>query len=425
MGFSALGLDKRLIEALDLVEVIEPTEIQKRSIPKIIAGLNVLGIAPTGTGKTFSYLLPAIHRLINAKIRHDDPSVLIIVPTRELVQQVQDQVKIITKKTEVFSTMVVAGERDNKQKRKFKELIEVIVATPGRLVQFIEDEVFTLSNISILIIDEVDRMLDMGFQAEIKRILIELPHKNKRQTLLFCSTLPLPVERIATMLQQKTNIVEVGRSHSPENIEHELYQLSKGAKFDKLLELLKSGRINSALIFTRAQGTARITTRNLLKAGLDCEEFHGGLTQRQRNKALQNFSSGQVRVLVATDIAARGIDIKGITHVINFDVPRNYDDYLHRAGRTGRLNKKGTSIILASPDDFHNLHGIKKNLGRRVQLKQAYLPDKKPASRSRRVFKKPQTIAKGRITSLPSSYRKPTKKIRKKPKSFRKKAKRK
>ena len=228
------------------------------------------------------------------------------------------------------------------------------------------------------------------------------------------------------MLQQKTNIIDVGRSHSPMGIKHELYQVSKDKKFDKLLELLKSGRINSALIFTRAQGTARITTRNLLKAGLDCEEFHGGLTQRQRNKALQNFSSGQVRALVATDIAARGIDIKGITHVINFDVPRNYDDYLHRAGRTGRLNTTGTSIILASPDDFLNLNGIKKNLGSRVRLKQAYLPDqkKKTISRTKRVFKKPQTNAKSRITSLPSSYRKPTMKPKKKSRSFRKKSKR-
>ncbi len=427
MGFSALGLDKRLIEAVKMEEISIPTEIQKSTMPRIISGHDVLGIAPTGTGKTFAYLLPAIHRLINSKINHDDPSVLVLVPTRELVQQVHDNVKIVTKTTEVFSTSVVAGQRENKQKRKFNELVELIVATPGRLVQFIEDKVFTLSNISILIIDEVDRMLDMGFQDEIKRILVELPHKNKRQTLLFCSTLPLPVERLAKMLQQKTNVIEIGRSHSPINIQHELYELTKREKFDKLLELLNSSKITSALIFTRAQGTARITTRNLLKAGIDCEEFHGGLTQRQRNKALQNFSSGEVTVMVATDIAARGIDIKDITHVINFDVPRNYDDYLHRAGRTGRLNKKGTSIILASTDDFMNLKGIKKNLGSRIILKQAYLQEeRKKVSPSKKLYRKPYKDGKGLIKSIKPEYRKhSTKPKKKKVKAFRKRPKRK
>lgn len=425
MGFSALGLDKRLIEAINNEDISLPTEIQKGTIPRIISGHDVLGIAPTGTGKTFAYLLPAIHRLINAKITHDDPSVLILVPTRELVQQVHGIVDMVTKTTEVFSTSVAAGQRENKQKRKFKELVEVIVATPGRLVQFIEDKVFTLSNISILIIDEVDRMLDMGFQEEIKRILVELPHKNKRQTLLFCSTLPLPVERLAKMLQHKTNVIEVGRSHSPINIQHELYELNIRAKFDKLLELLNSKKVISALIFTRAQGTARITTRNLLKAGIDCEEFHGGLTQRQRNKALNNFSSGEVSVIVATDIAARGIDIKDITHVINFDVPRNYDDYLHRAGRTGRLNKKGTSIILASTDDFMNLKGIKKNLGSRVIVKQAFQPEGKKVSPSKKIYRKPFKDGKGLIRSIKPEYRKSTiKPKKKKVKAFRKRPKR-
>lgn len=369
MNFTDLGLDSRLVSAIESNDILVPTPIQSQAIPRIISGNDVIGIAPTGTGKTFAFLLPAIHWLINAKITHDDPSILIIVPTRELVKQTQENIKLATKNTEVFSTSIVAGTRENKQKREFNELVEIIVATPGRLNQFIEDGVMKLNKIGILIIDEVDRMLDMGFQLELKTILTELPHKNKRQTLLFCSTLPSPVEQLAKVMQNKPLIVETGRSVSPTNIKHEIYEVDKRERFDILIEILNLSEIEGALIFTRSQDAARITVRNLLKTGLDCEEFHGGLTQRQRNKAIENFSSGEVNVLVATDIAARGIDIPDISHVINFDVPKNYNDYLHRAGRTGRINKKGTSIILATPEDEAYIKGIKKNLNTSFTIK--------------------------------------------------------
>ncbi|MCE7734007.1 MAG: DEAD/DEAH box helicase [Candidatus Heimdallarchaeota archaeon] len=395
MTFTELKLDYRLVEALRDQDITDPTPIQKRAIPSILAGKDVIGISPTGTGKTFAFLLPAIHWLLNSKITHDDPSILIIVPTRELVKQTQENIKLVTKNTEVFSTSIVAGVRDNKQKRQFKELIEIIVATPGRLNQFIDDEVMNLKNIGVLIIDEIDRMLDMGFQIEIKSILAELSHKNKRQTLLFCSTLPSPVEQMAKVLQNKSHLVEVGRSISPTNITHEIYEVTKAERFDVLIEILNTRIIESVLIFTRSHDAARITTRNLLKAGLDCEEFHGGLTQRQRNKAIENFSSGIVNVLVATDIASRGIDIQDISHIINFDVPKNYDDYLHRAGRTGRINKKGTSIILATPEDSAYINGIKKNLKTdflvKRELPESKEPSKSPFQRRRKPTKKPST----------------------------------
>ncbi|MFV2015744.1 MAG: DEAD/DEAH box helicase, partial [Candidatus Heimdallarchaeota archaeon] len=193
MTFTDLGLDDRLVKALESHEVVDPTPIQKQAIPRIISGNDVIGISPTGTGKTFAFLLPAIHWLLRAKIKHQDPSILIIVPTRELVKQTQDNIKIVIKNTEVFSASIVAGTKEGKQKREFKNLVEIIVATPGRLNQFIDDKVMTLSNIGILIVDEIDRLLDMGFQIELKSIIGHLPHKNKRQTLLYCSTLPKEV----------------------------------------------------------------------------------------------------------------------------------------------------------------------------------------------------------------------------------------
>ncbi|MHA2027935.1 MAG: DEAD/DEAH box helicase [Candidatus Kariarchaeaceae archaeon] len=419
MSFEDLGLDSRITRALEKIEISNPTPIQKSAIPSILKGNDVLGISPTGTGKTFAFLLPSIHWLLNAKIAHDNPSILILAPTRELVKQIQETIKFSTSETEVFSLSIIAGERETKQKRHLQNLVEIIVATPGRLIQFISDGIVNLGNIGILVIDEIDRMLDMGFQFEIREIMTSVPHKNKRQTLLFCSTLPDPVEQMAKQLQRKTHLVEIGRSISPPNISHELYEVEKAKKLDLLVDLLKKDYVESALIFTRAQDTARITTRNLLKLGLDCEEFHGGLTQRQRNKALQNFSNGEVEVMVATDIAARGIDIDDISHIISFDVPRLYDDYLHRAGRTGRINKKGTSIILASPDDFSQLEIIKKNMKSRLKVK-LKLEQVKSIAKSRKTGIRKKPFVKRQI------HKRPTKTIKKrKSKPFRKKPKRK
>ncbi|MHA2275699.1 MAG: DEAD/DEAH box helicase, partial [Candidatus Kariarchaeaceae archaeon] len=225
MSFEDLGLDSRITRALEKIEISNPTPIQKSAIPSILKGNDVLGISPTGTGKTFAFLLPSIHWLLNAKIAHDNPSILILAPTRELVKQIQETIKFSTSETEVFSLSIIAGERETKQKRHLQNLVEIIVATPGRLIQFISDGIVNLGNIGILVIDEIDRMLDMGFQFEIREIMTSVPHKNKRQTLLFCSTLPDPVEQMAKQLQRKTHLVEIGRSISPPNISHELYEV--------------------------------------------------------------------------------------------------------------------------------------------------------------------------------------------------------
>ncbi|MHA2401961.1 MAG: DEAD/DEAH box helicase [Candidatus Kariarchaeaceae archaeon] len=373
MKFSDIGLDERILEILLENDFTKMTSIQEKCIPLVIQRDDILGIAPTGTGKTFSYLLPSLHWVINAHIQHNNPSILIIVPTRELVKQVQDTIQLFSKGIELFSLGVYAGQRIGKQKRKLDKTLDIIVATPGRLLAFLNDESIILENISIFVLDEVDRLLDMGFSVEIEEIITFIPHKNKRQTLLFGSTLPPTVEKIAKQLQARSVKIDLRSTFVKQKIIHEIYEVEEEKKFDLLVTILKQPRIKKALIFTRSQEGARITTRNLLSLGLDVEEIHGGLTQRTRNRAMANFASGDVFVLVATDIAARGIDIDDISHVLNYNVPHNIDDYVHRAGRTGRMFKHGTSCILASPNELQYTEKIKQLFNKQVIIKQ-HLP---------------------------------------------------
>ena len=367
MNFTELNLDTRLIKALNMQEIYNPLEIQKTAIPSILKRENIIGIAPTGSGKTLAFLLPSLHWLINAKITHTDPSILIIVPTRELVKQIYDEITSISKFSDISVAQIYSGPRETKQLRTLdNNVIDIVVATPGRLNNFLTEGRINLANISVLILDEVDRLLDMGFQTDIEKTLAYLPHKNKRQTLLFCSTLPKPVEAIAKSIQSKSKIIDIGRSQAPNQIKHEVYEVYEDEKFDILIEILHRQDIESALIFTQSQKITRITSRNLLKKGLEIEEFHGGLTQQQRMKALSNFKNQEVNVLIATDIAARGLDIKELTHVISFDVPNDFDDYLHRAGRTGRAFNSGTSILIVSPKEDKNLTNIENKLGLKI-----------------------------------------------------------
>ncbi len=363
MSFSDFKLDKRIIQALDANGFVQPTLIQQKSIPKGLNRSDILGIAPTGTGKTFAFLLPAIHWLYKAKITHDDPTVLIIVPTRELVRQIEGVIHTFSKYVEIFTVGVYSGQRLGKQERALGDMIDIIVASPGRLLNFLKDNKISLKNISILILDEVDRLLDMGFSIDIEKILTYLPYKNKRQTMLFGSTLPIKVEKLARNLQKRSVLIEVARSKPPKGIIHEAFEVEKKDKFDLLVNLLKTRDISKSLIFTRTREAARITAKKLLKSGFDVEELHGGLTQRTRNHALANFESGEVRLMVATDIASRGIDFTEISHIVSFDVPENYDDYVHRAGRTGRMDEKGYSWILVSPQEFEKLEIIEIKLG--------------------------------------------------------------
>ncbi|MHA2249796.1 MAG: DEAD/DEAH box helicase [Candidatus Kariarchaeaceae archaeon] len=375
MNFSEFELDPRIIDSLTKIGFVNPTLIQTKTIPKALDRSDIIGIAPTGTGKTLAFIIPSLHWLFHAKITHQNPSILILVPTRELIKQIQDVIKRLTKSVEVTTAGIYSGQRIEKQYRSVQGIIDIIIATPGRLLKFLHEKNLIFENLSLLILDEVDRLLDMGFRADIEKILEFCPHKNKRQTMMFGSTLPSEVEAFARQIQSNSIMIDVGRSMSPQKIVHEVYEVDKDKKLDILIDLLHQHSIRKVLIFTKSKDTARITTRNLLKQGLEVEEFHGGLTQTTRNHALANFNSGQVDVMVATDIAARGLDFVDLSHVINFDVPRNYDDYIHRAGRTGRIYKAGISCILASPEEFNQVKNIEKKLNqpliRKLRMKKS------------------------------------------------------
>lgn len=409
MSFERLNLDSRLVKALSDNGIEKPTDIQKKAIPLVLEKQNVLALAPTGTGKTFAYLVPALHHLLNAKIEHNDPYIVILVPTRELAKQVYRFLKIFRKEVEITVQIASTGVAEIKDKSDF---IDVVIATPGNLTKLVESHEISLDHTSIVIIDEVDRMVDMHFFDEVTHLLSYFPHKNQRQTLLFGSTLPQKVEPLVRQMQRNTVLVDLGRSTAPPTIDHVIYEVTREERYDVLREILQTEQIDSVIIFTRSQNSARITTKNLLRDGLDVEEIHGGLTQRQRSLALENFANGKVNALVATDIAARGIDIAELSHVISFDVPRKFDDYLHRAGRTGRIDSKGKSIILASDAELEHLEGIKKRLG------------PKKVTTARRIYREQKTTRKPREDNRPwtsSKKRKPTKKF----KPFKKREKRK
>jgi len=365
MKFDELDLDRRLLKSLQHNGLTEPMPIQRAAIPPALEMQDVIGIAPTGSGKTLAYALPTLHWVYNAKVKHSNPTVLILVPTRELVKQVDKVILELSRYTEIFTARVYAGPREGKQIRSIEdeEFIDVIIATPGRLINFLEEGIVDLSNISILVLDEVDTLLDMGFLPDIQTILSYVPHRNARQTLLFGATLPKDVEYLAKELQKDPKIIDLGRASPPESIDHAVFEANEDEKYDVLVELLHRDEIEKVIIFTQSKHEARITARNLRRDGLPLEEIHGGLTQRQRSHALDNFRSGQVNCLVASDVAARGLDIPDVTHIISYDVPNDFTWYVHRAGRTGRAFRQGTSWIIASPKEFANLRNIDEKLG--------------------------------------------------------------
>ncbi|MCY3413619.1 MAG: DEAD/DEAH box helicase [Candidatus Heimdallarchaeota archaeon] len=390
MNFDSFQLDERIMSQLHGLEIVTPTEIQLEAIPHITNGSNVLAIAPTGSGKTFAYLLPILHTVINVKISHFNPIALIIVPTRELVRQIAEEIKVLTKETQVFYVSVFAGQNLNKLETMLEEMNDIIIATPGRLLAYIKEGVIKVSDIQMVVLDEVDRLLDMGFGPEITEILSFCPPKQKRQTLLFGATLPGDVEKIARQLQYKEILVEVGRSLIPETIKHEVYETLDKQRFETLVLVLKRKDLGKVLIFTPSQEKTRVLAKQLLELGLELEELHSGLTQRQRNLAISAFET-DVDVLVATDIGARGLDIDDITHVISYDVPKVFDDYVHRAGRTGRAGKSGTSILISNPREFKWLENIEKRMKTKLRRIQSLPPveGKKNTPRSEDDRRKP------------------------------------
>lgn len=376
-AFASLGLADNVLQGALAAGYTEPTPIQARAIPPVLRGGDVLGSAQTGTGKTAAFMLPILSRLGKHQ-GGNSPRALILEPTRELALQVEENARIYGKFTDLRATAVYGGVGYGKQREDLRRGVDVLVATPGRLQDYIEQRDVRLDKVEILVLDEVDRMLDMGFLPAVKK-LVELCPRN-RQTLFFSATLPPELEKLSGWaLRPNPETIEIGERRSPaETVTHAFYPVNKGQKFNLLAALLEQNTdAGSILVFARTRHGADRIARKLkglagAKGGPRASAeavavLHSDRSQNQRVAALEGFKSGKFPVMVATDIAARGIDVASVTHVVNFDIPKNPEDYVHRIGRTGRAQREGDAFTLIAPEDADAARAVEKYLGQKVE----------------------------------------------------------
>ncbi len=367
MLFEELGLMPRLLRAVADQGYSIPTPIQAQAIPAILDGRDVMGGAQTGTGKTAAFALPVLQILNRAGNRSRRPRCLVMAPTRELAAQVGDFMATYGKNLTLRSTVVFGGVGINPQIDKLRRGVDILVATPGRLLDHAGQGTVDLSGIEILILDEADRMLDMGFIHDIKRVLKLLP--NKRQNLLFSATYSDEIKRLADKLLNNPTMIEVARRNTAaEKVDQVVHPVGLKAKRVLLAQLIKDGDWERALVFTRTKHGANRLATYLEKSGIVAAAIHGNKSQTARTRALSEFKAGKVRILVATDIAARGLDIDKLPHVVNFDLPNVAEDYVHRIGRTGRAGRSGMAVSLVSADEQKLLRPIERLLGRQIPV---------------------------------------------------------
>ena len=339
-----------------------PTPIQARAIPKVFKGRDVMGLAQTGTGKTAAFVLPILNRLVEGKpgcVR-----ALIITPTRELSEQIHQAIEILGRKTRIRSVAVYGGVGINPQIQKLKRA-DIVVACPGRLLDHIGRHSIDLSQLEILVVDEADQMLDMGFIPDIRRILKNLP--KKRQTLVFSATMPPEIRRLTGDIMQDPDNVQVGHTAPADTVSHALYPVTQHLKTALLLNLLGNTETRSVLVFTRTKHRAKNLGKKLVAAGYRSASLQGNLSQTRRQAALDGFRDGKFQILVATDIAARGIDVTRISHVINYDIPSTAEAYIHRIGRTGRATHNGEAFTLVTKEDKAMVQAINRIIGSKVE----------------------------------------------------------
>lgn len=372
-NFYGLGIAPKLLEALDRAKFAHPTPIQQKAIPIAVQGKDVIGIAQTGTGKTLAFTIPMIQRLAQTGGRG-----LVILPTRELALQVDESLMQIGRAVGLRSAVLIGGASMPAQMQALKRRPHVIIVTPGRLVDHLEQRSVNLNDIKVLVLDEADRMLDMGFAPQLKKILERIPRE--RQTMLFSATMPTEIVKIATAHMQLPIRVEVARAGTAaELVDQELIMVGKQDKMRLLEKLLHEVR-GPVLVFSRTKHGAKKMTRDLRAMGQVAAEIHANRTLAQRREALDGFKSGKYRILVATDIAARGIDVKGIELVINYDLPDAAEDYVHRIGRTGRAGKPGRAVSFATPDQSADVRAIERVV--RTTLKRTVPKDLPPPRKS-------------------------------------------
>ena len=371
MSFRSLGLDAKILHAVQDAGYTEPTPIQTAAIPPIIAGHDLIGIAQTGTGKTAAFTLPIL-----TKLAAEPPGarrgtrVLVIAPTRELVVQIEENIRAYAKYLSLTVATVFGGVGENPQIRALRAGTDVIIACPGRLLDLLGRRNGDFSGLQFLVLDEADRMLDMGFLPSIRQIVRQVP-KN-RQTLMFSATLSKEIEALTHEFQRAPKIVQIGRRANPaETVTQLVYEVPKHLKPALLLHLLRDPKMDMVLVFSRMKHGADRIARALEQQGIRTGTLHSNRSQNQRLRALNDFKSGAVRVLVATDIAARGIDVDGISHVVNYDFPMHSEDYVHRIGRTGRANAIGDAISFVTPEDQGELRSLERFIGRGLVRKRA------------------------------------------------------
>jgi ATP-dependent RNA helicase RhlE len=368
-GFAELGLIPELLDAVRDAGYTTPTPIQGEAIPLALLGRDLIGLAQTGTGKTAGFTLPIIQRLLGGAHAIGPDAhrsrALILTPTRELCVQVEESFRKYGRHSKIRVVPIYGGVALEPQQSKLRKGVDVVVATPGRLLDHMERQNVVFDDLEILVLDEADRMLDMGFAPQLNRIVAEIPPY--RQTLLFSATMPPEVEALARKYLRKPVVVQVGRrSEAASTVTHAVYPVPREKKTDLLAELLEKKELDSVLVFTRTKHGADRVVRHLSGKGIEATAMHADKSQVERTRALDDFKSGKIRVLVATDIAQRGLDVTGISHVINYDVPQQPEDYVHRIGRTGRAAATGDAFTFMSPDEIAMVRTIERVIGQQI-----------------------------------------------------------
>ena len=369
MSFERFSFDRRIAAGVKSVGYAEPTPIQKKAIPIILEGRDVLGLAQTGTGKTAAFVLPILQRLSRGPIGR--VRALIVAPTRELAEQIHQEIVKLGRDTKIRSVTVYGGVSKGPQLAALRRGVEIVVACPGRLLDHVDAGAMDLSHVEVLVLDEADRMCDMGFLPDIQRIIRQVPEK--RQTLFFSATMPKDIRALADRILANPETVQIGANAPARTVSHVLYPVPENRRKELLTAMLRRTSTGRVLVFTRTKHRAKSLALYMKKQGHRAASLQGNMSQNQRQQAINGFRRGGIDVLVATDIAARGIDVLGISHVVNFDMPHTVDAYTHRIGRTGRAERTGEAFTLAVRADVLMVRQIERKLG--TPLERRRLPD--------------------------------------------------
>jgi ATP-dependent RNA helicase RhlE len=362
MSFNQFQFDPKIIAGITACNYTTPTPIQKEAIPHILTGRDVFGLAQTGTGKTAAFVLPLLQRLLVGPRKI--VRALIVAPTRELAEQINENFIAMGNKTGLTSVSVYGGVGKQPQIRAIRAGVEIIVACPGRLLDLLNDRVVDLRSVEVLVLDEADHMFDKGFLPDIKRIIRQLPQK--RQSLVFSATMPQEIRILAQEMLHNPISVQLDHTLPTPTISHVLCQVAGKEKITLLKSILGEGSLACTLVFTRTKHKARSLAQNLENAGFSATALQGNMSQNKRQLAMDGFRNGTYKILVATDIAARGIDVNGVSHVINYDIPDTVETYTHRTGRTGRATRLGEALTFAEPEDMKMIAAIERNLGKKM-----------------------------------------------------------